>query len=201
MNNTGKIKMTDGLLRDNTVLSAGMIISPVIICTDTLKNSMALIYAFTIITFLTVLAVHFIPKKLPYAIKVILSAMIGSLIYIPIKHMTLEIYPEAIEGTGIYFPLIAVNSLIVYQSHNRFSKMKFKELVGNLIFYILGFDAVMLLSGFIRELFAYGTINNQVVNMEILISGVSEPFCGFIILGVLCGIYRKIRVLLQKNKG
>lgn len=43
-----KLHITDGLLRDNTVLSAGMIISPVIICTETFRNSVALVYAFSV---------------------------------------------------------------------------------------------------------------------------------------------------------
>ncbi|HAP79606.1 MAG TPA: electron transport complex subunit E, partial [Ruminococcus sp.] len=40
-----KLHITDGLLRDNTVLSAGMIISPVIICTTSFRDSLALVYA------------------------------------------------------------------------------------------------------------------------------------------------------------
>ena len=61
---TNSVK-TDGLLKDNTVLSAGMVISPVIICGNTIQNALALIYAFTIITFFSVAAASFVPRKLP----------------------------------------------------------------------------------------------------------------------------------------
>lgn len=188
-----KLHITDGLLRDNTVLSAGMIISPVIICTETFRNSVALVYAFSVITFLADIFAHFIPEKLPYAVRVIWTALVSSLIYIPVKGLTEVLYPEAVGRIGIYFPLIAVNSLVVYQTQNRFTGFDFKSFIGNLTFYILGFDAVMLISGALRELIAYGTINNKVMDIDITIPSAGLPFGGFIILGILCGIYRKIR--------
>ena len=51
----------------------------------------------------------------------------------------------------------------------------------------------MLVSGALRELIAYGTINNKVMNISMTIEGAGLPFGGFIILGIMCGIYRKIR--------
>ncbi len=190
---SNKLYITDGLLRDNTVLSAGMIISPVIICTSTFRNSVALVYAFSLITFLADIFAYFVPKKLPYAVRVILIASVSSLIYIPVRELTLILYPEAVGRIGIYFPLIAVNSLIVYQTQNRFIEFGFRDFLGNLIFYILGFDVVMLVAGTVRELIAYGTVNNKVMNIDMTFSGAGLPFGGFIILGIMCGIYRKIR--------
>lgn len=192
-----KNRITDGLFRDNTVLSAGMIISPVIICTTSFRDSLALVYAFSVITFLADILAYFIPEKLPYALRVILTSAISSLLYVPVRELTMMIYPESVERIGIYFPLIAVNSLIVYQTQNRFLNLNFRELLGNLVFYILGFDTVMLVSGALRELIAYGTINNKVMNINITVAGAGLPFGGFIILGIMCGIYRKIRSLLS----
>lgn len=185
--------VTSGLLGDNTVLSACMVISPVIMCGDTLKNAFALIYAFSLITFFSVFIASFVPKKLPYAVKIIIYAAVSSLVFIPVKQLAGEIYPESIERIGIYYPLLAVNSLIVYQTEARFFRMKRTKMISSLIFCILGFDAVMLITGFVRELLAYGTINSHVVDMDTVISGLSQPFGGFIFLGMLCGLYRKIR--------
>lgn len=185
--------LVSGLLNDNTVLSACMVISPVIVCGDTLQNALALIYAFSAITLISVLLSSFVSKKLPYAVKIIIYALIASLVYIPVKLIAEEIYPASIERLGIYYPLLAVNSLIVYQTEVKFFRMKRGRMLGSLIFYILGFDAVMLITGCVRELLAYGTVNGKIFGIETLISGLSQPFGGFIFLGVLCGIYRKIR--------
>ncbi|MBE6862646.1 MAG: electron transport complex subunit E [Ruminococcus sp.] len=198
--NKPKNTLTSGFLGDNTVLSGLMVISPVIMCGDTLKNALALVYAFSLITFFSVMISSFVPKRLPYAVKIIIYAVISALIYIPVKLLAQEIYPEAIGRTGIYFPLLAVNSLIVHQTEAKFFRMRKLEMTGSLVFYILGFDAVMLLTGVIRELFAYGTVYNRMVDMNTLISGIAQPFGGFIFLGLLCGIYRKIRSMAAANE-
>ena len=185
----------DGIFRDNTVLSSLMVISSVIMCGDTLKNAEALIYAFSAITLLSVLISSFVPKKLPYAAKIIIYAVISSLVYIPVRLAASEFYPESIERIGIYYPLLAVNSLITVQTETRFFRMKKPKMLVSLISYIIGFDLVMLVTAVIREFLAYGTINSRMTDVELLISGFSHPFGGFIFLGLFCGIYRKIRTL------
>ncbi len=191
--------LASGLLGDNTVLSGLMVISPVIMCGDTLKNALALVYAFSLITFFSVVISSFVPKRLPYAVKIIIYAVIASLIYIPVKLLAQEIYPDAIERVGIYFPLLAVNSLIIHQSEAKFFRMKRTEMLGSLMFYILGFDAVMLLTGAVREIIAYGTVYSRMLDMNTLIGGVSKPFGGFIFLGLLCGVYRKLRAVVYES--
>lgn len=190
----------DGIFRDNTVLSSLMVISPVIMCGDTLKNAEALVYAFTAITLLSVLISSFVPKKLPYAAKIIIYAVISSLVYIPVRLAAVEFYPDSIERIGIYYPLLAVNSLIVVQTETKFFRMKKSEMLASLVSYILGFDAVMLITGIVREFLAFGTINNRMTDTELIISGFSHPFGGFIFLGLFCGLYRKLRsVTVNEN--
>lgn len=192
-------KLLGGVLGDNIVLSGLMVISPVIICGDTLKNAEALVYAFTAITFISVVLASFVPKKLPYTVKVILYAIISALVFIPVKLVTREFFPGVIERIGIYFPLLAVNSLIVFQTEAKFFRMKRLDMIISLVFCILGFDAVMLITGVVRELFAFGTINSRIVDVNTLVSGLSQPFGGFIFLGLMCGAYRFIRGLVSKN--
>ena len=199
MNDRRKALM-GGILGDNIVLSGLMVISPVIVCGDTLKNAAALVYAFSAITFLAVLISSFIPQKLPYTVKVILYAVIAAIIYIPVKFASKQLYPESISRIGIYFPLLAVNSLIVFQTEAKFFRMNKRDMIISLIFCILGFDIVMLITGFLRELFAYGTINNHIVDMNTLMDGLSKPFGGFIFLGLMCGAYRFVRNAVRKDK-
>lgn len=196
-----KSSVFDGLLNDNTVLSSLMVISPVIICGDTLRNAIALIYAFSAITFLSVMTGSFVPQKLPYALKVIIYAVISSLAYIPVRLASEQFFPDIISRIGIYFMLLAVNSLITVQTEAKFYRMKRGRMILSLIFYIIGFDAVMLITASVREILAYGTIYDRVVDADILVSGLSKPFGGFIFLGLFCGVYRKIRFMAHHQKG
>ena len=199
MNEHRKFLMS-GVLGENIVLSGLMVISPVIVCGDTLKNAAALVYAFSAITFLAVLISSFVPKKLPYTVKVIIYALIAAIVSIPVKFASKQLYPESISRIGIYFPLLAVNSLIVFQTEAKFFRMAKRDMIISLVFCILGFDIVMLITGFLRELFAYGTINNHIVDMDTLTDGLSKTFGGFIFLGLMCGVYRSIKNAVQKDK-
>ena len=188
-----------GITWDNMVLSSLMVISPVIVCGDTLRNAEALVYAFSSITMLSVCIASFVPKKLPYALKVIIYTLISSLVFIPVKVAAQEFYPGIVLRVGIYFPLLAVNSLIVFQTEAKFFKLKKIPMFFTVLFYVIGFDIVMLLTGIIREFLAYGTINGKVTDVDMLISGLSQPFGGFIFLGLMCGLYRKIRSKFSKE--
>ncbi len=192
----------DGLIGNNTVLSSLMVISPVIMCGDTLKNAMAIIYAFSAITFISVIAGSFVPRKLPYAVRIIIYTIISSLVFIPVKFAAQQFFPQVINRIGIYFMLLAVNSLIIVQTEAKFYRMKRGKMIFSLIFYIFGFDAVILIVSFLRELIAHGTIYDRVVDIDTLISGFGLPFGGFIFLGLMCGLYRKIRsVSRHENTG
>lgn len=197
--NNRKSTVFAGILGENIVLSSLMVISPVIVCGNTLKNAEALIYAFNSITFLSVFISSFVPRKIPYALKVIIYALISSIVSIPVRMAASEFFPDSITRIGIYYPLLAVNSLIVFQSEAKLFRMKRGKMTASLFFYILGFDAVMLITGFIRELFAFGTINGKIVDIDTTISGLSQPFGGFIFLGIMCGVYRKIRAAAYRN--
>ena len=199
MNNERRSSVFSGLLGDNTVLSGLMVISPVIVCGNTIKNALALIFAFSVITFLSVTISSFVPRELPYTVKIVTYALISSLVYIPVEVTAEQFYPDSIERIGIYFPLLAVNSLIVFQSEAKFFRMKKLRMELSLLFYILGFDAVMIVSAFIRELLAYGTINSKMADVNTLISGLGEPFGGFIFLGLMCGLFRWIRSAVQRG--
>ena len=145
------------------------------------------------------LIASFVPKKLPYTVKIIIYALISSLVFIPVRVATHEFYRGAIDRIGIYFPLLAVNSLIVLQSEAKFFRMPRVKMFFSLVFYVIGFDIVMLLTGLIRELIAYGTINGRVADVDMPVYGLSQPFGGFIFLGLMCGGYRYIRKLLRRE--
>ncbi|MBR6581704.1 MAG: electron transport complex subunit E [Ruminococcus sp.] len=190
MNN--RCSILDGFITGNAVLSGFMVISPIIVCGNTIMNSLALIYAFSAITFLSVTIGSFIPKKLSFGFKTIIHAVIASLVYIPVKMAAEEFFPGVIERIGIYFMLVAVNSIIVVQSQTKFHNMTKGKMTVSLICHILGFDVVMLVISAVRELLAYGTFCGRIVDADMFISGLGMPFGGFILLGLACGLYRSI---------
>lgn len=178
---------------DNVMLSVLMTVSPLIVCADTLRKALVMIYVFSAVTFLTVAAVSFVPKNTSCSLRTFIYALTSSVIYIPVKMSADALWHESVEAIGIYLPLLAVNFLVVNQSESIFLHLKKTKMITALLAYLTAFDGVVVITAVIREFLAYGTVNSLVTDFPVNISGISQPFGGFICLGLLSGIYRRIR--------
>ncbi|MEG0895359.1 MAG: Rnf-Nqr domain containing protein, partial [Oscillospiraceae bacterium] len=137
----------DGLFLHNPVLARGLVVSPVIVASYSLKNSMILGIGFMIITFFTVIISSFISKKIPYTVRIILYTLIASIIFIPTAMLLDYIYPDSIFKLGIFLPLLIANSLIGVKSESRFHKHKKGEMVLDVLCNVIGFFAVIVAVG------------------------------------------------------
>lgn len=183
-----KFSAIDGLFRRNAVLAEGMVIAPIVVCCDTLPKALILSLAFACITFLSVSIASFFPKSIPYALRIILYAITSSLIYIPVTMLCSYLNFAVI---GMYLPLLTVNSFVVLHSELYFYKLQKRLLLPALFLHIAGFCLTAVIIGLVREILAYGTICGRVVDVPVLMQGLSAPWAGFILLGILCAVHRK----------
>ena len=77
-------ELYDQFLLGNPILERGLVLAPIVVTCTTLANALALSAAFAVITIFTILFSYFIPKKLPYTIRVILNAAIAALLFIQV---------------------------------------------------------------------------------------------------------------------
>ena len=131
----------------NPVLERGLVIAPVIVAANSLKNALGLGVAFAIITFFTIAISYFIPKSIPYTFRVIGNAIIASLIFIPSAMLVERMLPGSTQSLGIYLPLLATNSLIIQKSESRFHKMKYPTMLLQLLCNAAGFFLVVTVVG------------------------------------------------------
>ena len=110
-----------GLFEKNPVLMSGLIAAPVIVCTDTLQNALFLCYAFSAITFLSVLLSALVPRRFPYGLRIIAYLLIATLVYVPVSYGG-NFCSRLQAGLGVYFPLLCVNSLITTQTEFLFDR-------------------------------------------------------------------------------
>ena len=186
-------RKTDGLLLGNTVLERGLVVSPVIVMTTSLRNSFVLAIAYGIITFLTVFCTSFIPRRLPYTIRVIIYVLFASLVYIPTAWMLTQWFQYEVYSVGVFLPLLVANSLIVRKSETRFFRQKKPAMLLDLFCSVIGFMWVICLVGGFREMFGNGTLLGVPVS-DIQIPGLLFPFSGFILLGFLSALFQKIKL-------
>ncbi|MGI5895906.1 MAG: Rnf-Nqr domain containing protein [Oscillospiraceae bacterium] len=182
----------DGFLLKNTVLEKGLVVAPVVVVSNSLKNGVALSIAFGVITFLTVFATSFISKRIPHTLRVILGVLFAGVVYIPTAMLIDLVLPGASYQIGVFLPLMITNSLIVWRSESRFHRESKPRMIGDLICHILGFLAVISLVGAVREIWGSGTLWDVKVPFAVNpVGGILLPFAGFILLGFLAALLHR----------
>lgn len=187
---TKKSSLLDGLYFKNTVLFSGMVITPVVFAATTVRNALALIFVFSLVTFFTIIISSFIPRNIVYTIRIILYTIISSLVYVPVMSMALQMFPEEVSKLGIMFPLLIANSLILTRSETRFFRESKGRMIADVMSHILGFDVVMIIIAFLREFFGTGMINNKLMGVRFTLPVLVYPFAGFILLGLIAALVR-----------
>ncbi|MFA5658087.1 MAG: Rnf-Nqr domain containing protein [Oscillospiraceae bacterium] len=193
-----KSPLFDGAYKHNTVLLSGMVISPVVFAATSVSHSLALICAFSVITFLTVMISSFFPRNIVYTIRIILYTLISSLVYVPVLTVVTQIFPQEVKEIGIIIPLLITNSLIVSKTELRFFRRTKGKMIIDVLSYIIGFDIVVLLVGFIREVFGTGMFSGKIIGVPMAFPALVYPFGGFILVGLLGALLKKTIITFTK---
>lgn len=186
-----------GLLLANPVLERGLVLAPVIVASYNAKHSFILGFSFLLITFISVFVSSFIPKKIPYTIRTILYTLIASGVFIPVAMWMDRLFPQTLFKIGVFLPLLVANSLIVVKSESRFHKRRMGIMLIDLLCHCLGFFLVILVVGMIREFIGSGTLFGVQLQTGFTIPAVLMPFSGFILVGFLAALVKKLKYKLE----
>lgn len=195
----GYAEIFDGVFKKNPLFVSGFIIAPVVACCYSLKNAFVLIFVFSVMTFLTVLISTFIPRNFVYTLRIILYTAIASVVFVPIYGVAVQIFGDRVGELGFFLPLLVTNSMISLQSELIFYKMPKIKMIASVFFYILGFDLAVIIFSAIREFLAFGTIFDKVAFTGLHIDLFSLTCGGFVLLGLVCGVFRKILIFVKEH--
>lgn len=193
-----KTPFLDGILFKNTVLISGLVISPVVFSATTVSASIVLAFIFSVVTFLTIMISSFFPRNIVYTIRIILYSLISSFVFVPVIGYSSHIFPDEVNNIGIILPLMITNSLIVSKTELRFFRISKGNMIADVFSYIIGFDIVVILVGFIREVFGTGMLSGRILGIPINFPVLMYPFGGFLLLGLLGALLKKIIIIFAK---
>lgn len=181
-----------GILVHNPILVQVIGICPVVAAAVSLRAAALLAGIYTLILILTeVIASAFLKKTIRW-VRVTLYMLIGLVVISPFS-CYLEKNNAGIRITvGIYLSLLAANSLAVLRCEKIAVKNTVKYTFFDSLAASIGYSAVFLLVGFIRELVGNGTIWDKPVRFLPRASGMLMPFGGFIVLGFLAATLRAV---------
>ena len=188
---TGKVKLSDGIINQNMVLMSGLFAGPVIGAATNLKNSLVIAMAFTLITVISVGLCRLLPKKIAFAVRIGLYALIASAVYIPVTLLLGLIFGEdTVRSISLYLAIIVTNPFIMTKTESRFFlrpvHMMFKDLAG----FAIGFDLSCILVGEIRDILSDNMLWNTIIPLPFQMSAMENVYGGFILVGVLAGLFR-----------
>ena len=188
---TRKARLSDGIIKQNPVLMSGLFAVPVVGAATSLESALAVCYVFSVVTLVSVGLCRLLPKKIAFAIRIVLYALIASVVYIPTVLTAGLIFPaEVMDGAALYLAVIVTNPLILTKTESRFFLRTPLQMVKDVMGFIIGFDLACLLVGVIRDILTDNIIGNTIVPLSFQMPSMNSVYGGFILVGVLAGLFR-----------
>ena len=199
----------DRVFLNNPVVMQGMGLAPLVVVATTGQNSLMLAAAVALLLVpsrvLACLLSRLVPlrdeepspaqlqkKLLPRAILYAASAAVVYLAAYPILNF---VFGTGLLNLGIYLPMLTVEPLLTY----RFGRVQetVRKAVSKGLRITVGYALLLMLLGCMREWLALGTVFGLPLLSRPVLPMASMPAGGFIVLGVLCAVWR---ALAQKRK-
>lgn len=200
-NTSRKAKLSDGIIKQNPVLMSGLFAVPVIGAATSLENALAVCYAFSLITLLSVGICRLLPKRIAFAIRIVLYALIASVVYVPVALSTEMIFTSQVtESIGLYLAVIVTSPLILTKTESRFFLRTHFQMIKDVAGFIIGFDLACLLVGVLRDILADNIVGNVIVPLSFQMPSMNRVYGGFILVGVLAGLFRGLYNKFGKKK-
>lgn len=203
----------DRIFLNNPVVMQGMGLAPLVVVATTGQNALMLAAAVALLLtpsrLLACLVSRIVPleeypepeqlekRLLPRAVLYCLST---SVVYLGAYWVLNRVFGTGLLSLGIYLPLLVAEPLMIY----RFGRVQEppRKAVSKGVRITIGYALLLVVVGCLREWLAAGTMFGLAVSRPVLpVAGM--PAGGFIVLGVLCAVWRaaadKRRAYLEKE--
>ena len=213
----GKFAHHDRVFLNNPVVMQGMGLAPLVVLATSGQNAVMLAAAVALLLVpsrvLACLLSRLVPlrdeeptpeqlqkKLLPRALVYGFSTAVVYLAVYPILNM---LFSTSLLSLGIYLPMLTVEPLLTY----RFGRVQetVHKAVSKGLRITVGYALLLMLLGCVREWLALGTVFGTPVGQRAVLPMAGMPAGGFIVLGVLCAVWRALaarrRAYLTKEAG
>ncbi len=193
--------ITDGLIRKNLVLSSGLLTALCsVVCNKAVTAVIMSVSLLFISVVSSVLTIVFFQKK-NYYMQVAACGLISSVCYVPVYMLIENISSAYISDAGIYLPLIAVQSVLIYRTQRKYSEENsvFKS-AARIFVFAAGAGIFMILLAIIREILAFGTLFGIAVTSHKILESAQQPWFAVIIMGI-CAAAARYSVLRKSKDG
>lgn len=166
----------------------------------TFKNAVALSIIMAVVTIPTLFAASIIGKRVSIYHRIPMYVLMSAALYAGAFAVVKAILPETVDTAGIYLMLMITNTVLLVRAEKYASQAKPGMALLDAVVQVAGYAFVICFVGLFREYFGSSTIWGRTVENAFPIAGLTLPFAGFIILGMLCALYNHINIRHKKNQ-
>lgn len=193
----------DRVFLNNPVVMQGMGLAPLVVLATTGRNAVMLAVAVALLLTPSRLLACLLSRRfplsenpspdemerllLPRGLIYCASAALVYLIAYPILN---QLFGVELLTLGIYLPLLVVEPLLIY----RFGRVQetARKAVSKGLRITVGYGLILLLVGCVREWLAGGTVFGVALTGRAPLPMASMPAGGFLVLGVICAVWRAV---------
>ncbi len=176
----------------NPVLFEAIGIAPVVAMAVSVKTAVMLSVISTVELVIIESFACLLLKKVKQSFRVLIYAVLGVLINIPLFMFFSRYAPNETANVSIFIPIIAVNSLIALHCERVAVKNNFKTTLVDAISASVGYVFIVFLLGIIRELLGSGTFYSFDLKLPVKFSALVLPFGGFLLLGFTAAFFKRL---------
>jgi electron transport complex protein RnfE len=181
----------DRVFLNNPVVMLGMGLAPLVVMATSGRN--ALMLAAAVVLLLTPTRV--LASILLRSVRQLLPRSIGyfvvaAVVYFGVYQLLERVFGTELLTLGIYLPMLCAEPLIVYRAGSRPEPVR--KALSKGVRVTAGYVLVLLILGCVREAMASGTVFGYAFASGGCLPMASMPAGGFILLGVLCAVWRAI---------
>ena len=188
--NMEAIARRDRIFLNNPVIMQGMGLAPLMVAATTGRSALILSVAVLLLLTPTRMLAAVLARPVPYRFRAIVYCGVAAALYAGVYLLMRNWFNvEQTLAVGMYLPLLTVEPLII-KRYERPRKEPVLVALQKGLYITAGYILILLLLGCARELLAVGTVFGRAVCQVHLLPVASLPAGGFLLLGVLCAIWR-----------
>lgn len=189
--NMDRLARRDRILLNNPVVMQGLGLAPLVVAATNADNALMLSVAVAMLLLPVRVLAGMICRagKLEFRWRGLVYCLVSGSVYILVYLAMNAIYDVRIAQLGLYLPLLVTEPLII-KRNERPQGERLRTAVRKGVLTTLGYVLMLMLMGSLRELLAQGTVFGHVVTNLRFLPMAALPAGGFILLGVVCAIWR-----------
>jgi Na+-translocating ferredoxin:NAD+ oxidoreductase RnfE subunit len=179
-----------GTIIKNPILVQVIGLCPAVAASSSLTVALLLSFVTTVLLIICEVFASAVLKPLSSWFRVAVYMIMGLLFICPLMYILDEAGFAVVNNAGIYLPLMAANSVVALRCEKfavkRNAFLSFYDALATGV----GVSAVLILSGFVRELLGSGTVAGRAVFDFAPLPALTMPFGGFVVLGFSAAILK-----------